>query len=187
VNDRVAATLVSDGSIGAASGALTRALRILMFVAFTGVGAQLAVRLPGTPVPVTMQTLFVVLAGVVLGARDGFFAMLAYLAVGVAGAPVFAEFGFGPQALVGLTGGYLIAFPAAALLAGAVRGRIGGGRLGVFSGTLAGLAFVLLMGTLHLSLVSGMGIARAASLGALPFIGGELFKTAAAVAIAGRR
>ena len=92
-----------------ASDEVTRFVRIILFVAFTAVGAQLAVRLPFTPVPVTLQTLFVVLAGLVLGPRDGFYAMSSYLAIGALGAPVFACFGFGPAAILGPTGGYLIA------------------------------------------------------------------------------
>ncbi|MDD3642341.1 MAG: biotin transporter BioY, partial [Candidatus Krumholzibacteria bacterium] len=87
------------------------AARIAAFVLFTAAGAQLAVRLPWTPVPVTMQTLFVVLAGISLGPRDGFAAMVSYLALGAAGVPVFAGLSFGPAALFGPTGGYLVMFP----------------------------------------------------------------------------
>jgi hypothetical protein len=73
-----------------------RIARILLFAGFTAVGAQLAVRLPFTPVPLTLQTLFVVMAGLTLGPRDGFYAMASYLGMGLLGAPVFAGFTFGP-------------------------------------------------------------------------------------------
>ncbi len=174
-------------SLEAASMDVRRATRILLFVLFTAVGAQLAVRLPFTPVPVTMQTLFAVLAGITLGPRDGFYAMLSYLAVGVAGAPVFAHFGFGPAALFGVTGGYLIAFPVAALCAGTVTERFGRGRVSVVFGTLSGLVVILVSGTLYLSVVTGMNLASSAGLGLYPFIGGEAIKTVIVVMLVGRR
>jgi biotin transport system substrate-specific component len=178
---------VSDWAINDRySGALRRAARMLAFVAFTSVGAQLAVRLPFTPVPITMQTLFVVLAGITLGPRDGFYAMVSYVALGASGAPVFAGFSFGPAVLFGPTGGYLIAFPAAALLAGTLAGRGRGGRGAVFAGALSGAALVLLAGTLYLSLLSGLPIVRTASLSLTPFIAGEVVKALAAVPLAGR-
>lgn len=170
---------------GRAAGALGRALRIFAVVAFTAAGAQIAVRLPWTPVPVTLQTLFVVLAGVVLGPRDGFLAMLAYLGAGLAGAPVFAGFGFGAWALLGPTGGYLAAFPAAALLAGVVAGR-SRSRLATGLAALGGCALILLAGSSYLALLAGLSLPDALALGAAPFVAGELAKAAAAALVAAR-
>ena len=158
------------------AGALARAARILAFVCFTAVAAQLAVPLPFTPVPVTMQTLFVVLAGLTLGARDGFYALLAYCALGLAGAPVFAGFGFGPAALLGPTGGYLVSFPAAALVSGHLFGRLGGSRLAAFFASLCGMALILASGAAYLSFIAGLSFARAVPLAILPFIAGDLAK-----------
>ena len=169
-----------------ASDRVMRLTRIMLFVAFTAVGAQLAVRLPFTPVPVTLQTLFVVLAGLMLGPRDGFYAMASYLAIGVLGAPVFACFGFGPAAILGPTGGYLIAFPAAALAAGSVF-RVLSGRAGLFAGALLGSSLILAMGSLHLALVVHMPLVTAFTLGAVPFLAGELVKAAVAAVLVGRR
>jgi biotin transport system substrate-specific component len=169
------------------TGVAGRLGRIALFVAFTAVGAQLAVRLPFTPVPITVQTLFVVLAGITLGPRDGFYAMVSYLGLGLAGAPVFAGFSLGPAVLLGPTGGYLIAFPAGALVAGALSGTLGGGRFAVFAAAISGLALILAGGTLHLSLVTQLSLAGALSLGALPFAAGELVKALMAVGISGKR
>jgi biotin transport system substrate-specific component len=166
-----------------AEGITRRMARIALFVAFTALGAQLAVRLPFTPVPVTVQTLFVVLAGITLGPRDGFYAMVSYLGLGLAGAPVFAGFSLGPAVLLGPTGGYLIAFPAGALLAGALSRVLGGGRSAVFASAAAGSALILASGTLHLALVTGASLSGAFSLGVLPFAAGELVKAAAAAGI----
>lgn len=166
--------------------ATARAAKIAAFACFVGVAAQLAVPLPFTPVPVTMQTLFVVLAGVVLGARDGCYSILAYVAVGIAGAPVFAGFRGGLPALVGPTGGYIVSFPVAALVAGYLSERLGGGRLAVFFASLLGLAVILAGGSTYLMLLAGLPFLQAASLGALPFVAGELAKAGLAALLSGR-
>jgi biotin transport system substrate-specific component len=158
------------------AGALARAAKILAFVCFTAVAAQLAVPLPFTPVPVTMQTLFVVLAGLTLGAFDGFYALLAYLALGLAGAPVFAGFSFGPAALFGPTGGYLVSFPAAALVSGYLFGRLGGSRFAAFFASLCGMALILACGAAYLSTIAGLSFERTAPLAILPFLAGDLAK-----------
>ncbi len=87
------------------SRAYLRAARIAAFAAFAALGAQVSARIPITPVPFTLQTLFVAMAGITLGARDGFFAMLVYIACGAAGAPIFAGFSSGLWAILGHTGG----------------------------------------------------------------------------------
>ena len=95
----------------------------LAYVAvFAALIAALAI-VPGFnigPVPFTLQTIGVGLAGLCLGAWRGFSAVLLYLLVGAAGLPVFAKGGAGLASFAGPTGGYLIAFPLAALLAGFV-------------------------------------------------------------------
>lgn len=164
-----------------------RIARILLFAGFTAVGAQLAVRLPFTPVPLTIQTLFVVMAGIMLGPRDGFYAMVSYLGMGLLGAPIFAGFTFGPAVFFGPTGGYLVAFPAAALVAGSLARSLGGGRFALFCSAISGSALILLGGTLYLSMITRVPIASAAIVGALPFAAGEVIKAAVAAGIASRR
>lgn len=168
------------------AGAFARPARILAFVCFTTVAAQLAVPLPFTPVPVTMQTLFVVLAGLTLGARDGFYAMLAYLGLGLAGAPVFAGFSFGALALLGPTGGYLVSFPAAALVSGYLFREFGGSRPAAFAASLCGMALVLGGGAAYLSFIGGLPLAQTASLAILPFAAGEVAKAVIAAFLSKR-
>ena len=84
--------------------------------------AKIAVPLPGTPVPFTLQPVAVLLAGALLGASGGFRSQSIYLAAGLVGLPVFAA-GGGWAYLLGPTGGYLLAFPLAAWLAGAFADR----------------------------------------------------------------
>ncbi|MFN2165099.1 MAG: biotin transporter BioY, partial [Anaerolineae bacterium] len=80
--------------------------------------AQVAVRMPFSPVPVTLQTLAVLLAGASLGSRRGAMSVMVYLAQGLSGLPVFAGGAFGPSYLLGPTGGYLLGFVAAAYAVG---------------------------------------------------------------------
>ncbi|UCF04929.1 MAG: biotin transporter BioY [bacterium] len=181
--------MVAGGSVGysPASVGVQRAARIVSFLVFMFIGAQLAVRLPFTPVPVTMQTLFVILAGVTLGARDGLIAMISYLALGLSGVPLFAGFAFGPAVLLGPTGGYLLAFPVAAYLAGTVCERRGTGRALCLLTAWLGSAVILLSGTAHIALVTGSDFGNAAAIALLPFVAGELIKGVLVAAIAGRR
>jgi len=98
--------------------AAPRAFWLFTFALLTAAGAQLEI--PHSPVPFTAQTLFVLLAGGLLGARNGMLSMLLYLVLGSVGLPVFSGFSFGLARLFGPTGGYLMSFPAAAFLIGSL-------------------------------------------------------------------
>ena len=89
------------------------------FSILTAVAAQIAI--PFKPVPFTLQTMMVILAGAFLGSKKGLYSQLTYLAMGAIGLPVFAQTpdaAFGFARLIGPTGGYLIAFPLAAYITG---------------------------------------------------------------------
>src|ERR1700681_3181030 len=97
---------------------------IVGFSAALAAASQVAIPLPGTPVPLTLQPLLVVVAGMTLGPINGAASMLLYLAAGAAGLPVFAPMGApGVARLIGPTGGYLLAYPAAAYVAGVCMAR----------------------------------------------------------------
>jgi biotin transport system substrate-specific component len=89
---------------------------IVTFSILTAISAQIAI--PVQPVPFTLQTMFVVLAGAFLGAKNGAYSQLLYLAIGAVGMPVFANGSLGIAVLFGPSGGYLLAFPVAAYLTG---------------------------------------------------------------------
>ena len=92
----------------------------------TAVAAQASVTVPGTTIPFTLQPVAVLLAGVVLGARQGALSQVLYLAAGVAGASAFAWSPVllpGAARLLGPTGGFLLAFPVAAAVAGLLGDR----------------------------------------------------------------
>lgn len=120
---------------------------MLLFAGATAIGARLEV--PHEPVPYTLQTMVVLLAGAFLGARNGALSQIMYITSGLLGLPVFAGGGFGFATLLGPTGGYLLAFPAAALITGGIiheqkgsfRVLVGmvGGLAVIFAGGGAGL------------------------------------------------
>ena len=89
---------------------------VLLFTLLTTLGAIVRIPLPNTPVPLTLQTVFVVLSGVALGARLGLASQLLYVALGTAGMPIFANGGSGIAYVTGPTAGYLLGFHAARML-----------------------------------------------------------------------
>ncbi|HUP21029.1 MAG TPA: biotin transporter BioY [Gemmatimonadota bacterium] len=161
-----------------------RALAILAFALLTALGAAIRIPLPFTPVPITLQTFFVMAAGIYLGPRDAAASQLGYLAMGAAGLPVFAG-GAGFGHLFGATGGYLLSFPLAAALVGAsVRpGDRAGRALAAF---LAAQVVIFGFGTAWLAAFLGIGFDRALALGVIPFLPGGAVKVAAALGLAVR-
>lgn len=141
--------------------------------------AQVSLPIPGSPVPVTGQTFALLLVGFFLGARRGALALALYVAEGVAGLPVFAGGAAGPGVLVGPTAGYLLAFPPAAWVAGALASP----RSSVARIVLASLAShaVIFAGGLAV-LARFVGAGGAVATGLLPFLPGEVIKIAAALA-----
>ncbi|MEZ4423230.1 MAG: biotin transporter BioY [Gemmatimonadota bacterium] len=157
-----------------------QALGVIAAVALIAGAARVAIPLPGTPVPVTLQPIAVLLVGGLLGAVPGAFALLAYLTLGALGAPVFSGGGAGLPWLLGPTGGYLAAFPVAAFAVGALLGRTPG-LVRASLGTAAGLVVILTGGVAQLALVSGQGLEGAFRMGALPFLPGGAVQVALAV------
>src|SRR5436309_9086430 len=125
------------------AGLLRDTLLVLAASLVTALAAQVAIPLPWSPVPLTGQTFAVLLSGAVLGARRAFLAQLVYLAEGAFGLPVFAGGALGFAKIVGPTGGYLMAFPFAAALTGALAERGWDRRhLTTFAALLAGSALI---------------------------------------------
>jgi biotin transport system substrate-specific component len=148
----------------------------------TALAAQIEVRLPWTPVPITGQTFAVLLTGAVLGARRAFLAQLLYLAEGAAGLPVFAGGAAGVARLVGPTGGYLIAFPFAAALTGALAQRGWDRHVATMvAAMLLGSVVIFGGGLLWLSRFVPPQTLLAAGL--LPFVPGDLIKTTLAAVV----
>lgn len=154
---------------------------IASFAALIAVCALLPAIPIGGLVPITLQTFGVILAGAVLGARRGFLAVILYLAVGAIGLPVFSGGAAGLAPFAGPTVGYLVAFPFAAWLAGALVERLPRKRVAtsvplIFAaGFLSSLVFVHPLGALGLAWRAGMGIGDA-FLFDLAFYPGDIVK-----------
>ena len=185
-----------------------RVAAVVLGAVLVAAAAQIAVPLPGTPVPMTLQPLAVLLVGGLLGARLGATSMVLYLALGIAGLPVFTPTVplVGIARLLGPTGGYLLAYPVAAFATGWIvtdPGRKPGENphrpqasmnpglapgvsepywLRVGLGVLAGLVLIHLGGLAQLAILTG-NFSGAARLGTWPFLLGDLGKLAVAVAV----
>jgi biotin transport system substrate-specific component len=158
-----------------------RVVGIAAFAVLTAIGAFIRIPLPFTPVPITLQTFFVLASGIYLGGRDAALSQVLYLTLGVAGLPVFAGAG-GLAHAMGPTGGFLLAFPIAAWLVGS----------SVKPGDrLARAAFVLIaadvvifaLGATWFAAAMGVGLEGALALAVLPFLPGTVIKTGAALAL----
>lgn len=158
-------------------GILTHSLWVLLFALATALGAR--AELPHSPVPYTLQTLVVLLSGAFLGSRNGALSQIVYLAAGVLGAPVFSGGGAGVAKLIGPTGGYLLAFPLAALLVGYLVRRHSGMLWTILSMT-AGLAVIFLSGTVHLYAFFVHDAGQAIASGFLIFTWWDIIKLCAA-------
>jgi biotin transport system substrate-specific component len=162
-----------------------RAGAVIFVAALTAAAAQISVPLPFTAVPFTFQPMVVLLGGLALGAKLGMASQAVYLAAGLAGLPVFAASATlppGPLRLIGPTGGYLVAYPVAALLVGYLA-ELGFDRRYVTSviAMLAGLAVVYAFGVTWLSV--SLGFASALAAGVTPFVAADVVKVAAAAGI----
>ena len=169
--------------------AVAQAFWVVSFALFAAIGAQLEI--PHQPVPYTFQTLAVILAGGLLGGRNGFLSMMLYLGLGLAGMPVFSGGGFGLLKLVGPTGGYLLSFPVAAFVVGTMVSHQPGAASSksvaayawTLSAMLCGLLVVFTMGTVQLNLVYFHNWALAVQSGFLIFSPWDVLKLVAAAAI----
>ncbi len=168
------------------SRALTRIAAVGAFAALSALSARITVNLPFTPVPVTMQVLVVLLAGLVLGPRDGALSQLAYMAAITAGLPLDARM-LGPAVWATPTAGYLAGFAAAAFAAGWVaeraRGRLPGAELlagaaGIFALYIVGATWLTVF-FLHGNIAAGFAA------GIAPFILIDSLKAAAAALLSG--
>jgi biotin transport system substrate-specific component len=161
----------------------------LFVTVLTAVAAQISVPLPFTPVPLTFQPMVVLVGAAALGSRLGMASQVLYLALGIAGLPLFAASPALPQGaarLLGPTGGYLMSFPLAAFVAGFLAERGFDRRYPTaLLAMLCGLAVVFAGGLLWLMIASRppVGVSAALAAGFLPFIVPDLLKLLVAAAV----
>lgn len=162
---------------------LRRTVLSALFTALIIVGAYISFPLPVSPVPIVLQNLFVLLAGLLLGRRWALGAVALYLLLGLIGLPVFSAARGGLAHFLGPTGGYLIGFLLAAGLAATIVGaapRLWREIVAVVVGTIS----IYLIGVPWLKVVADMSWPSALAAGLTPFLIGDALKAAAAVGIA---
>jgi biotin transport system substrate-specific component len=152
-----------------------RTCAVLFVTVLTAAAAQVSIPLPFTPVPFTLQPMIVLLGGAALGPRLGMYSQVLYLAAGIAGLPVFAASPILPQGvarLLGPTGGYLMSYPFAAFLAGALAAR-GFDRRFATSVVAMGLGLIVIFAFGVAWMAWGttpIGLQRALAAGFYPFV-----------------
>ena len=158
----------------------------IVFACLTGLLAQARFFLPYTPVPVTGQVFAVLLSGVILGKWYGGLSQSIYAGLGAAGLPWFNGFKGGMAVISGVTGGYIIGFIAASLIIGWFTDRYIRSRkfIPMFLLMVFGIGVIYVFGVVQLGLVLGVNAQKAIELGALPFIGVDLYKALIVTAIA---
>ena len=153
---------------------------ILIAVAVAALAISAQIKIPFYPVPVTMQTLVVLLVGMSYGLRLGAASLASYLVLGAMGAPVFAS-GAGLAYMVGPTGGYLAGFFVSAVIMGMLAERGWSQKVFFVAGAMIiGHATIYLMGAGWLS--TFIGLEKAITAGVLPFLYGDLLKLVIAAA-----
>jgi biotin transport system substrate-specific component len=174
-------TLLQAVAARAEVSAAFHAAAVLFVTVLTVIAAQVSVPLPFTPVPFTLQPMVVLLGGAALGSRLGMSSQILYLAIGLAGLPVFAASPVLPQGfgrLLGPTGGYLMSYPIAAFVAGYLAERgfdrryltsvvaMGAGLAIIFTGGISWMAFG----------IPNVGLSAAIATGLVPFIPADIVK-----------
>lgn len=161
---------------------LRRMVYASLFGALTAIGSLIVI--PLQPLPITLQTLFTALAGILLGGYTGALSQFVYVLLGVIGLPVFAGGKAGLGTLFGPTGGFLIGFIIGAYVIGKmIEAKKEPGFVWICLSVLVGNIVIFIPGVLQLAIVAKLSFHKALLVGVLPFIPGDLFKLLTAALI----
>lgn len=155
-----------------------------IFTAITAIMAQIAIPLPFSPVPITMQPFAIFMAAIILGSRLGFISQLIYVLLGAIGIPVFTGFSGGLGVIMGPTGGFIIGFPIMAFIIGKISDKKMNMAINVAI-MIAGILACYSIGVVQLSYVTGMDISKSIAVGALPYIPFDIVKVVVAYVLGG--
>ncbi|MDB5036576.1 MAG: hypothetical protein JWQ35_104 [Bacteriovoracaceae bacterium] len=177
-------TLSSTRSTFSWKAASIQLAQICLFTALTALAAQIRFPLPGNPVPITLQSLAVILSGAFLGSRKGALSQILLIVLGSAGLAVFSQPNPGYIVLLGPTGGYIFGFVLAAYVSGWIsentpKTSFTNRNIQLFLASL----FIFLPGVVWLKTYTGQSLTHAIQLGFVPFIVGDLVKTVIAASI----
>jgi biotin transport system substrate-specific component len=166
------------------SNLITDALLVLAGTGLVAGAAQISVKLPFTPVPITGQTFAVVLVGASLGALRGTASLMVYLWLGVAGAPIYAHHDSGWNVITSASGGYIVGFVLAAALTGFLAERGWDWHFSSsVSAMLTGNVIIYLVGLPWLAVVLNTNLEKTLEYGLYPFVPGDIFKLYLAAAV----
>jgi len=160
-----------------------RLFSVGVFIILTAIGFCTYSPLPFTPVPLTLQTFFVLLSGALLGKKLGTVTQAAYMFLGFTGQQVFTGLGSGGLYLLGPTGGYIAGFILASFLAGSLLTEEKQSGPVVFIKLLVADFIILFTGMLWLKVSMSISLSQAWLLGFLPFVAGDILKVALAAVV----
>jgi len=159
-----------------------RIIGVITFVVLTSLGAFVRIPLPFTPVPITLQTFFVLLSGLFLGSL-GAISQVIYVLLGIAGFPIFSGAGSGLIYLSGPTAGYIFGFIFATLFLGRFIKLAKVNLLSIFGILCLADLIILFCGTLWLKLIFGLSFKKLLFIGLIPFLPGDLLKALVATTL----
>jgi biotin transport system substrate-specific component len=162
---------------------ICRVIGVASFVILTSLGAFVRVPLPFTPVPLTLQTFFVLLSGAFLGSNLGALTQLSYLFLGASGVSLFSGVACGPYYLLGPTGGYLLGFVAAAFFLGKALKYSSNNFFLTFTMFCVADVMILSCGVLWLKVLTGYSFSQLIFIGFVPFVAGDILKASVAAAL----
>jgi len=164
-----------------------RIIGMAFFLILTICGAFVYIPLPFTPVPITLQTFFVLLSAIFLSKKDAMFTQGTYIGLGIAGLPIFSSAQGGILKLFGPTGGYIIGFIMAIFVVNSVLDSRSKGKrcgfLSVLSAMSLGMITIYFFGGAWLNISLRLSFAQVMSLGVIPFLPGAVLKTVLAAFI----
>lgn len=159
---------------------LCRTIGVSVFVILTSLGAFVRIPLPFSPVPITLQTFFVLLSGAFLGGNLGGVSQLGYILLGISGLPIFTGTGSGLFYLFGPTGGYLLGFILSSFFVGRFIKYSQNNLFSIFGILCLGDLIILCSGILWLRVLLGYNFKNLLFIGFIPFIPGDLLKALSA-------
>lgn len=165
-------SLLADSKSLMASGAV-------LFALLTALGSFVRIPLPFSPVPVTLQTFFVLLSGALLGRKFGFISQALFVGMGIAGIPIFAV----PGGIFGPTGGYLLSWLVIPVFCATLISKMPKNFISFCGVFFLCSIMILVSGSLYLSFYMNSGLLKAFSLGFLPFVAGDFLKSIVAAGI----
>lgn len=156
-------------------------VEVSALVALTAIAAQVAIYLPFTPVPLTLQTFVILLGAAAVGAQRAAIAQVSYLSLALAGLPIMADGKGGLTAVYGATSGYLVGFIFASLAVGYLAGSMSTNKFkNVVVSYFAGTVIIYVFGMIGLMIYANISFFAAFAIGALPFFIGDVVKAIAA-------